>query len=121
MKNKGLCPVIAFHLDTFMALNLFKELLKVCYGLVVVCWLTGHCWWLEADWPSGSLGGTPRGTLRTGHCLLTDWPLVVGWWMTGPQSLEGSPQGATGRSLFYRLTGRCWWLVVDLLLVVVVG
>ncbi|CAM9938300.1 unnamed protein product [Pylaiella littoralis] len=28
MKNKGLCPVIAFHLDTFMALSLFKELLK---------------------------------------------------------------------------------------------
>ena len=29
MKDKGLCPVIAFHLDTFMALSLFKELLKV--------------------------------------------------------------------------------------------
>lgn len=29
MKKKGLCPVIAFHLDTFMALSLFKELLKV--------------------------------------------------------------------------------------------
>lgn len=29
MKSKGLCPVIAFHLDTFMALSLFKELLKV--------------------------------------------------------------------------------------------
>lgn len=29
MKNKGLCPVIAFHLDTFMALSFFKELLKV--------------------------------------------------------------------------------------------
>lgn len=29
MKEKGLCPVIAFHLDTFMALSLFKELLKV--------------------------------------------------------------------------------------------
>ncbi|CAN0014114.1 unnamed protein product [Ectocarpus sp. 6 AP-2014] len=28
MKDKGLCPVIAFHLDTFMALSLFKELLK---------------------------------------------------------------------------------------------
>ncbi|CAM9997883.1 unnamed protein product, partial [Sphacelaria rigidula] len=28
MKKKGLCPVIAFHLDTFMALSLFKELLK---------------------------------------------------------------------------------------------
>lgn len=29
MKNKALCPVIAFHLDTFVALRLFKELLKV--------------------------------------------------------------------------------------------
>lgn len=32
MKDKGLCPVIAFHLDTFMALSLFKELLKVRYN-----------------------------------------------------------------------------------------
>lgn len=40
MKNKGLCPVIAFHLDTFMALSLFKELLKVtCLTTGLVDWL----------------------------------------------------------------------------------
>lgn len=37
MKDKGLCPVIAFHLDTFMALSLFKELLKVYYVDINSC------------------------------------------------------------------------------------
>lgn len=52
MKEKGLCPVIAFHLDTFMALNLFKELLKVRKGARVSP--SKHVvFWFLIDWLLG--------------------------------------------------------------------